>query len=187
MLARAIASVHAQTRRPDAIVVRLDGSGAGSADTRNRALAEVRTEWVAFLDSDDELYPPHLQRLLDCAERTGADVIYPWFDKDVQWDIWGDREGKSFDAAALREGNFIAITVLARTAAVRAVGGFREDRNAEGRSARDEYGTWLRMLDAGAKFAHLPERTWRWGLHGGNTQGLPTQGDARRTSPGLPG
>jgi len=29
------------------------------------------------------------------------------------------------------------------------------------------------MLDAGAKFHHVPVRTWLWHKEGGNTDGLP--------------
>ena len=47
----------------------------GAAAARNVALALVDTEWVGFLDADDEWVPDRLERLLALAERTGADVI----------------------------------------------------------------------------------------------------------------
>jgi glycosyltransferase involved in cell wall biosynthesis len=39
----------------------------------------ARTDWVAFLDSDDLFLPKHLQRMLLHAQNTGADFVYSWF------------------------------------------------------------------------------------------------------------
>jgi len=47
----------------------------GAAAARNVALALVDTEWVGFLDADDEWVPDRLERLLALADRTGADLI----------------------------------------------------------------------------------------------------------------
>jgi len=57
----------------------VDRSREGAAATRQRALTEVRTEWVAFLDDDDEFMPHHLLSLITHASATGADFVYSWF------------------------------------------------------------------------------------------------------------
>ena len=177
-LDKAIASVWAQTFAAR-LVVQHDTTRAGSAATRNAGLARVRSPWVAFLDSDDVLDPGHLEKLAACAEATRADLVYPWFRADGYHDPWPHRFKHAFDAAALRRSNYIPVTVLARTDLVREVGGFIADLTIAPPAACDEWGLWLRMLDAGARIAHLPERTWTWNMHSGNTSGSPQLGDAK--------
>ena len=124
----------------------------------------VTTDWVAFLDSDDELKPNHLRACARHATLTGADVMYPWFDG---YDPMG-MFGVPFDPELLRRRNYIPVTVLARTAMVKAVGGFADHPDEHGDPCED-WGLWLKLLDLGAKFSHLPQRTWIW--HPGGTRG----------------
>lgn len=156
----------------------------GAAATRNRALRTVSTEWVAFLDDDDQLYREHIRLCLAMALEHGADLVYPWFDVlvdgriDNAYDpLAAPRRGRLRSPFGLRFGdeqrdhilntaNFIPVTVLARTEAVRAAGGFPEDvRDCE------DWQLWRRMLDNGDKFVHLPKRTWIWSWHDEHTKG----------------
>lgn len=157
-LPRALASVEGQSHRC-ATVVEPDSTGEGPAATRNRALGRVTTDWVAFLDDDDELYPNHIRACLRHATLTGADLVYPGYDAvgDDPVGVFG----LPFDAGLLRRRNYIPVTVLARTELVRAVGGFVNHPDENGDPCED-WGLWLALLDVGAKFSHLPQRTWRW-------------------------
>lgn len=182
MLARALASVCAQTWEPDQIVVHVDHEGVGAAAAKNRALAAITTDWVAFLDDDDEFLPRHLELCATFGNETGADLVYPWFtgiNSDGLFGVpnemgtivsplgqaWIDEIHIPYIRAA---GNFIPTTTLVRTEIAKQVGGFV---GREGTDAGDDFGLWIRLLDAGAKFAHLPERTWRWNGHGAHTSG----------------
>ena len=162
-LRRAIDSVWAQTM-PAALQVILDENREGAAATRNRALEHVTTEWVAFLDDDDILLPNHLRACSRYARLTGVDVVYPGYEIDVDDPI--GCFGLDFDAELLRRRNFIPVTTLCRTEAVRAVGGFQEHPDENGDPCED-WGLWLAMVEAGYRFAHLPQRTWVWHYNGG--------------------
>src|SRR5678815_5803555 len=72
----ALQSVLSQTRQPDAILVVNDIGAQGAGWTRRTLLEAVQTEWIAWLDSDDEWYPEHLEKCLNHALETGAVYVY---------------------------------------------------------------------------------------------------------------
>lgn len=170
LLTRALLSVRAQTLPPARVLVDEDRDRHGAAAVRNGMLRRVSTEWVAFLDDDDELLPDHLKLCARYATLSGVDVVYPGYEP-----VGGDDPvncfGIPFDASLLKRRNFIPVTVLARTELVRAAGGFQPRPDEHGDPCED-WGLWLAMLEHGAKFAHLPQRTWRWHL-GDTTRGRP--------------
>lgn len=173
LLHRALDSVLAQRYTADAIVVEVDRDHRGAAQTRNRGLAKVTTEWVAFLDDDDTMGPDHLADLMEFADdHQGVDLVYPWFTVVNGFDPFPQYEGAPFDPSVLEYANHIPVTVLARTEVVRAAGGFQP--LGPPTNPCDDWGCWKAMLALGARFAHLPQRTWSWFWHadfGGNTSG----------------
>lgn len=178
----AIASVLIQTYPAAAISVAIDKDGDGAWKTRNRALNAVQTEWTAFLDDDDILMPHHLERLIATANDTHADLVYPWFEIRGNPDPL-QREGMPFDAEVLRTGNYIPVTYLVRTELAKSVGGFPEPGSKEWPyDEAEDWGFLLKLLDAGAKFEHLNERTWIWQHWGWGTPAQPgnTSGRADR-------
>ena len=48
---------------------------SGPAAARNKALALARGDWIAVMDSDDLMHPDRLKRLVEAAERDGADIV----------------------------------------------------------------------------------------------------------------
>jgi glycosyltransferase involved in cell wall biosynthesis len=170
-LHRAVASVQAQTVA-SVLVVELDAHREGAAVTRNRALAKVDTEWVAFLDDDDVLKPGHLKACARHAYLTGADVVYPGYDTVGEDPV--DCFGVPFDPDLLRRRNYIPVTTLCRTEAVRSAGGFAPHPDEHGDPCED-WGLWLALAERGATFSHLPQRTWIWHVNGG------TRGRTERT------
>lgn len=172
-LMRALESVNAQTMPPEYTHIQRDDTNAGSAHTRNLALPQIDTEWVAFLDDDDEFLPHHLDELWRCAQATGADVVYPGCNVIGGTDPH-DRFGQEFDPELLRQKSYIPVTSLVRMEMIKNL--FREYGEAFHRpegSNYDDWGFYLRLLDAGAKFVHHPVKTWVWHHWMGNTSGLP--------------
>lgn len=150
LLARACRSVEAQTRPPDEHLVRVDHERAGAARTRNVLLEAAEGELVAVLDDDDELLPRHLELLVRRSIETGADVVYS--DPDPRGKV-PSGVGRDFDSAALRARNFVPATVVLRRDVALDVGGF-PDVHAE------DWGLWLLLDQAGARFEHVAAPTW---------------------------
>lgn len=136
---RAIASV------PDGVPVRHVHANT-LHEARNDALALVETEWVTFLDADDEL-----ERCYFDFDPT-ADVNIPW----VRYDFEAARRlnvaGHRHDciAGCLAEGNYIVIGATVRAEVVRAAGGFRDW------AMYEDWDLWARIWRAGAWFADCP-------------------------------
>lgn len=189
MLGRAVRSVFGQTRPPEAIIIENDTAKRGAPATRTAGLMKVTTEWTAFLDSDDVLLPRHLATLLDGARAHQADYVYSWYEckrYDGQQPIgdWVDplgHFGRPFDPARPTQ---TTITILVRTELAQQLqfiepdSAFRAKLSPHNPSGEDFWFT-CRAARQGAKIVHIPERTWHWVLHPGNTSGRPTNGDAR--------
>lgn len=174
LLKRAIDSVLAQTYPAAAINISIDHDKSGAAENRNRALFSAQTPWVAFMDDDDLLYSNHLDLLVQKQIETGADVVFPWFDTDPPG---GDPfppefETREYDYA---EPHMFPITTLVRKSLAWDVGGFPIADPVSSVCAGEDWTFWLKMRDAGAKFAHVNARTWCWDMNGQNTSGLPSR------------
>lgn len=197
LLARAVASVHAQTRPADAIIVEVDNNGDGAGPTRNLAWQAADTDYVAFLDDDDEFLPDHLQACMSAAKANNADVVYSWFELVG----WPEATPERPDALAvmhngrlvhplgvpfgpeqarhMRHHAFIPITAVVRRSALERSGGFPTPGTPEWpREDCEDWGGWLRLLDVGARFVHVPKRTWRchYSDRGGDTPLTSTAG-----------
>lgn len=169
LLNRALISVFGQTRPAAAVSVAMDVHREGAWTTRDRALqvADSRVGWVAFLDDDDEFKEDHLERLWAHAVTTGADYVFSWFDTKYCFDPLG-HFGREFDP---KNPTHTTITTMVRTELAKRVG-FTPPAPGDIAGGEDWRFT-LGCLELGAKIVHLPERTWYWHHHSGNTSGRP--------------
>lgn len=173
-LTRALASVSAQHLLPEQIIVGVDKDRRGAGWNRQQILSRVDTEWMAWLDSDDEWYPQHLRRCAETAQDTGAWFVFPWF--DAPGDPLG-HFGLPFNPAAPHH---TTITFLVRTELARVVG---FNTAPSERHSNEDWHHLLGLCEIAVArdypMVHLPERTWYWHMDGGNSSGLPGQGDAQ--------
>lgn len=179
-LQRALASVQAQTFKGGIQVIAVrDEAQAGAPATRHHGLMLVDTPWVAFLDSDDEMDPEHLEKLYKFAMEQEAHYVYPWFRVKGGSDPFPQFFGKPWDN---NQPHQTTITTLVYADLAKEVG-FAPPENEEtfpdGNRAGEDWHFTLGCMAAGAKIMHLPERTWTWHHHGRNTSGMPGRGDAR--------
>ena len=69
-------------------------------------------------------------------------------------------------AAELREHNFIAACAAVRTEVLRAIGGWKI---LGGKYWSEDWSTWIRLADAGARFACVPKVLYSYRGNGWNT------------------
>ena len=195
LLARALLSVATQTVEPAEVLVITDHQRQGAWWARNQGAALAKTRWLAWLDDDDELLPGHLELLLAGVLQGKAhlghepDLIYsypnfadsrtgphpPFRDplatshngRIVQSPI-GVPFGPEQERWLRYMGNFIPVTYLVDAALVRRVGGMPPSG---GPGKEEDYQLLLRLLDAGARFHHVADRTWIYHVHDANTGG----------------
>lgn len=173
MLTRALTSVVAQTHVPECITVINDSERRGAGWTRQTLLRNVETEWIAWIDSDDEWTDPeHLAKLLRVAVETDAVFVFSWFHG-------GDPLGHFGLPFNPCTPHHTTQTFLARTDLSQEVG--YEDSGPPPYSNEDwkfVVGFSALCCERGLKMVHLAERTWTYFQHGQNSSGLPGQGDA---------
>ena len=174
LLGRALRSVYAQTVVPSGgISVACDLNGDGAAVTRQRALDEVSTTFVSFLDSDDWLYPNHLETHWRLLQENDGDVAYSWWGGNRPFSEKTHR-GIPFDNA---HPHHITMTLTVRTELAKQVGFLFPQMHPEWYGEDWKMITGLAAL--GAKFVGTAEETWFYDAsHGGNSSGIPGKGDA---------
>lgn len=130
--------------------------GSTLAQARNEGLALVTTEWVIFLDADDELEPGYIEAM----ERGTADVRGPLarYIRGAQQKLWQPRvAGHQHDCTAecLPDGNWLLVGATVRTELLRRAGGWRDYPWSE------DWSTWIRCWKAGATFELIRDAIYR--------------------------
>lgn len=158
-------------------VIRGGGSGVGRA--RNLGLEAARGEYVIFLDDDDVAMPHRIARLLSVARDRQAALCFGMTRRvaDRTAEVLGDVPTHLIASGAIGFCDLLTCAphvnaVLARTEALRAVGGF--DTGAE---HFDDWSAWLRIADRDAILWCVPDTVADWRIH---EQGLSAQVLQRR-------
>jgi glycosyltransferase involved in cell wall biosynthesis len=155
LLGRALASIHAQTRAPNQVIVvdddPVDGDrvrevvaasglatpsvvensrGAGASGARNSGVQRATCDVLAFLDDDDEWLPAYLETALAIFEERSVNVVCVDF---LRCDQWGnERDGKAAperldcDAFLTRNPGVVGSNILIRRLIYHEVDGFDE-------------------------------------------------------------
>jgi hypothetical protein len=185
MTLRAVRSVQLQSLPAMGHFIVNDVNKRGVPWTRQTALMANPFEWTAFLDSDDWFKPHHLERLVQAQEDSDADYVYSWYELMHMGKPLGDRDPvfpprhrwDPWDPADPRQ---TTITMLVRTDLAQTVGFWDpsdEQTFPDGHRVGEDWNFTLRCNELG-KIYHIPDQTWYWEHHGGNTSGRAGQGDA---------
>lgn len=143
---RALASVERQSRQPDQVV---HVHAATLHEARNAAAAQLATEWVIFLDADDELDQRYVEAML--AGR--GDLRQP-----ATMGVHPDGREETpvvIPPKPLMEGNYIVIGAMVRLEQFHRVGGFLDW------PAWEDWCLWVRCWMDGAEIAAVPEAVYR--------------------------
>ncbi|MEJ5914120.1 glycosyltransferase family 2 protein [Pseudokineococcus sp. 1T1Z-3] len=167
LIARSLRSAQDQTCPPARVVVVDDAStdgtarvaktcGAdvltmpersGSGPARNAGIAQATTRWVAFLDSDDEWLPDHLERLVEgAAQEPGAVMVTaPARATSGRWMGNPSRRVRHLRPQDMLVPSDLVVTsgTMVTSEALAAAGGFRPLRRAQ------DLDLWLRVLEVG--------------------------------------
>jgi glycosyltransferase involved in cell wall biosynthesis len=158
------AEVLADIRDDRLRIVRHDRNRGLSA-ARNTALAAVTTPFMSQLDADDLWEPDYLESILPCFENgeigltyTDARILYENGETAPYLTSGLDHPIDTFPELA-RRNPIAALTVTARTEAVRAVGGY-----ASWLWGAQDYHLYLKLAAAGWRFAYVdrPLGLYRW-------------------------
>jgi GT2 family glycosyltransferase len=143
---RAIPSAHAQC------LPTVFHHGDDITDARNRALEIVDTEWVVFLDADDELAGGYAQAMAGGSADLRAPAVEYVHAIHRQRPRVPRVFGHQHDcfAECLVYGNWLVIGTAVRAELVRKVGGFRDY------PLYEDWDLWVRCWKAGATIEAVP-------------------------------
>jgi glycosyltransferase involved in cell wall biosynthesis len=124
---------------------------------RNHALSVVGTEWVCFLDADDELEPGYFDAMEAGTAGLRAPMVRYVSRRRPSVPIFPRVAGHEHHCSALclAFGNWLVIGTLVRADLARQVGGFRDYPWSE------DWDLWVRCVAAGATVEGIPGAVYR--------------------------
>ncbi|WP_106818031.1 glycosyltransferase [Janibacter massiliensis] len=134
------------------VEVHVNPENRGLTKSLNAGLGDVRTPFYAYISGDDYMFPDRVERQLEVLEQAPADVVMVYSDAhrvdadDRRLPDFSDAYGwpggldpEATYLALLRDNWIPAPSVMLRTDAVRAAGGYDEDQFYE------DWDLWLRL------------------------------------------
>lgn len=171
----ASAEIVARLAEADARVRLLRPGRVGLVAALNLGIAEARAPLVARMDADDVMLPERLQAQRDyldahpdvalCGTRVEpfpADEVRGGYLEYLRWQD-GCVTPEQAAAGIYVESPFAHPSVMARTAVLRAAGGYTDGPFPE------DYELWLRLHAAGQRMGKVPRVLLRWRERGGRT------------------
>jgi hypothetical protein len=150
-----------------ALLVRHPVNRGLPAATRNTAISQARGEYLLALDSDNELYPNCLERLVDALDAApDADFAYGILERFDRSGPVGLSGYFGWEPERLVQDNYIDALALMRRSTLADVDGYSEDRRLFG---WEDYDLWCRIAERGGHAAHVPEILARYRLAAGST------------------
>lgn len=135
-------------------------NSGGPATPRNRGIKLSRTEYIAFLDSDDWWLPEKLEESYKHL-KGGADIVYHdlWIVREKGARPWRKSKGRHYKFPVqlnlLIYGNFIPnSSVVVRKSLLDAIGGIDQDKEIIG---CEDYDAWLRISAITEHFSYIPD------------------------------
>ncbi len=153
-----------------ALLVRHPVNRGLPAATRNTALSVARGEYLLALDSDNELYPHCLERLVGALDADpGAAFAYGILEQFDRSGPLGLSGFFGWEPERLVQDNYIDALALIRRSALAELDGYSEDRRLFG---WEDYDLWCRIAERGGRAAHVPEIVARYRVAAGSTLSL---------------
>lgn len=159
---RAAASAIAQTVPPARVIVSMTET---LAMARNGPAEWARSEWLCFLDADDELDVRYVEAMLAGDGDVRQPATLGISAQGVQ-----DAAPMVIPSKPFMYGNYIVIGAFVRTELFFDVGGFRE------LPAYEDWDLWIRCWLAGAQFGVVPDAIYR--VHASTGRNTLSRSDA---------
>jgi glycosyl transferase family 2/glycosyl transferase family 1 len=127
---------------------------------RNLAASHASADLLFVLDADNEVLPTGLERLVAALEaRPDAGFAYGIIQVVASSGPADLMSWMPWDAAQLRQGNYIDAMALLRRSSLEAVGGYSTDPALYG---WEDYALWLALAEEGVNGVHVPDFVARY-------------------------
>lgn len=158
------------------IVYDYDSNFGGPAVPRNRGIKLARSEYIAFLDSDDWWVPEKLESCLVHLDR-GADIVFHdlWVVKDANQKSYRKRmyslqpRNHVYTDLLCCGKSILTSSVMVKIEIMRLIGGFSEDRIL---IAVEDWDAWLKIAQMTDKMVRVNKCLGYYWAGGGNISAL---------------